>query len=121
MERLGEVKVSDEVIATIAGLAASKVEGVAGMSGGIVDGIAKLLTGTQMTKGVKVEMGKEEVALDISIIVKYGAKISEVAWQVQKEAKSAVEEMTGLSVVEANVFVEGVQIQEEKEEDRRVK
>ena len=110
MEKLGEIKVSDGVIGTIAATAAINVEGVVGMSAGIVDGVVKLLTGTQLTKGMRVEMGEEEVAIDISVIVKYGAKISDVAFNVQKEVKSAVEQMTSLSVVEVNVFIEGVEL-----------
>ena len=118
MERLGEIKVSDGVIGTIAATAATKVEGVVGISAGIVDGMVKLLTGSQLTKGIRVEMGEEEVAIDISVIVKYGAKISTVALDVQKEVKSAVEQMTGLVVVEVNVFIEGVELIKQKEEKK---
>ncbi|MEW6680854.1 MAG: Asp23/Gls24 family envelope stress response protein, partial [bacterium] len=81
MERkIGEVKVSNEAIASIAGIAASRVDGVVGLSGGITDGIVKILSGGQVTKGVKVEAGKEEVIIDISIIVKYGVKIFDVSF-----------------------------------------
>jgi len=118
MEKLGEIKVSDGVIGTIAATAAVKVEGVVGMSAGIADGVVKLLTGTQLTKGIRVEMGEEEVAIDISIIVKYGAKISDVALDVQKEVKSAVEQMTGLKVIEVNVFIEGIELIKQKEEKK---
>jgi uncharacterized alkaline shock family protein YloU len=118
MERLGEIKVSDGVIGTIAATAATKVEGVVGISAGIVDGMVKLLTGSQLTKGIRVEMGEEEVAIDISVIVKYGAKISTVALDVQKEVKSAVEQMTGLAVVEVNVFIEGIELIKPKEEKK---
>ncbi|MFH0774586.1 MAG: Asp23/Gls24 family envelope stress response protein [bacterium] len=118
MEKLGEIKVSDGVIGTIAATAAVKVEGVVGMSAGIADGMVKLLTGTQLTKGIRVEMGEEEVAIDISIIVKYGAKISDVALDVQKEVKSAVEQMTGLKVIEVNVFIEGIELIKQKEEKK---
>ncbi len=118
MDKLGEIKVSDGVIGTIAATAAVKINGVVGMSAGIVDGVVKLLTGTQLTKGIKVEMGEEEVAIDISVIVEYGAKISDVALDVQKEVKFAVEQMTGLKVVEVNVFIEGVEITKQKEEKK---
>jgi uncharacterized alkaline shock family protein YloU len=118
MERLGEIKVSDGVIGTIAATAAIKVDGVVGISAGIVDGMVKLLTGSQLTKGIRVEMGEEEVAIDISVIVKYGTKISAVALDVQKEVKSAVEQMTGLAVVEVNVFIEGVELTKPKEEKK---
>lgn len=105
---LGKVRINDEVIAGIAGIAALKVDGVVGLSGGITDGIAKLLTGGQLTKGVKVETGKEECAIDISLIIAYGVRIIDVCFNVQEEVKNAVSQMTGLRVVEVNVFVDGV-------------
>ncbi|MDI6703634.1 MAG: Asp23/Gls24 family envelope stress response protein [bacterium] len=120
-KEIGIVKVSDEVVGTIAGLATVEVPGVAGMSGGIVDGFAKLLTGTQLTKGVKVEVGEKEAAIDLSIIVDYGVSIPEVAWKVQENVKRNVEQMTGLNVVEVNVYIQGVHMgkKEGKEENRR--
>jgi uncharacterized alkaline shock family protein YloU len=120
---IGAIRVSDEVVGTIAGIAASEVKGVAGMSAGIVDGIAKVLTGTQLTKGVKVEVGEKEAAVDLSIVVNYGVSIPEVAWQIQENVKKAIESMTGLSVVEVNVNIQGVYIEEKekkKEETKRV-
>jgi len=112
---LGVVKVSNEVIATIAGIAATQVEGVVGMSEGIVDGIAKLLTGAkQITKGVKVELGDEEANLDVSVIIKYGTSIPEIAPKIQENIKKAVESMTGLKAVRVNLFIQGVQLEEEK-------
>ncbi|MEW6097082.1 MAG: Asp23/Gls24 family envelope stress response protein [bacterium] len=109
---LGSVKVSNEVIATIAGVAATQVNGVVGMSEGIVDGIAKLLTGAQqVTKGVKVDLGNEEVNLDVSIIVKYGVSIPEIATKVQENIKKAVESMTGLKAVKVNLYIQGVQVE----------
>lgn len=109
MERqLGEIRINDEVIAGIAGMAALKVDGVVGLSGGITDGIAKLLTGGQVTKGVRVETGKEECAVDISIIIEYGTRISDVCFNVQEAVKNVISQMTGLRCVEVNIFVEGV-------------
>lgn len=107
---LGSVKVSDEVIATIAGVAATQVEGVAGMSEGIVDGLAKLLTGTQLTKGVKVELKNEEVNLDISLVIKYGVFIPETASKIQENVKKAVENMTGLKAIKVNLYIQGVEV-----------
>lgn len=109
---LGSVKVSNEVIATIAAVAATQVEGVAGMSGGIVDGIAKLITGTQqITKGIKVDLGEDEVSLDVSIVVKYGTAIPDIAGKVQENIKKAVENMTGLKTTQVNLFIQGVQVE----------
>jgi uncharacterized alkaline shock family protein YloU len=117
---IGTVKVSDEVIATVASVAATQVEGVAGMSEGVVDGIAKLLTGGQATKGIKVQVGEEEAALDISIIVEYGTSIAEVGRQVQESVKKAVEAMTGLRVVEVNVSIQGVHLPDEEHQKGEV-
>jgi len=120
MERqIGDVKINNEVIAGIAGIATAKIDGVLGLSGGITDGIAKLLTGGQVTKGVRVETGKEECAIDVSIIIRYGIRIADVCFRVQEAVKKAVEEMTGLRVVEVNVFVEGVS--ETHIEEKRLK
>lgn len=118
---IGSVKVSDEVIATVASVAASQVEGVAGMSEGIVDGIAKLITGGQATKGIKVSVGDEEAAIDISIIVEYGHSIGEIGKKVQESVKNAVESMTGLRVVEINVYIQGVHLLEEKRDEKHEK
>ncbi len=104
----GKVVFASDVIATIAGLAAADVKGVAGMSGGMVDGIATMLGRKNLTKGVKVEVGTEEAAVDVSIIVQYGSRIQDVCSDVQKAIKDAVETMTGLRVVEVNVFVQAI-------------
>ncbi|MBU0600334.1 Asp23/Gls24 family envelope stress response protein [bacterium] len=113
---IGMVKVSDEVVGIIAGLATMEVEGISGMSGGIADGFAKLLTGSQLTKGVKIEVGEKEVAIDAYVIVTYGVNIPEVAWKVQENVKQAVEKMTGLMVAEVNVFIQGVCVKNQEDE-----
>lgn len=119
----GSIKIANEVVAIIAGLAATEVEGVAGMSGGITGGITEMLGMKNLSKGVKVEVGEKETAIDIFIIVEYGSRISDVAQTVQENVKTAVETMTGLNVVEVNVNVQGVNIPKEKnvEEEPRVK
>jgi uncharacterized alkaline shock family protein YloU len=96
------------VIATIAGLAASDVKGVAGMSGGMVDGFAQMLGRKNLTKGVKVEVGSEEAAVDVSVIIEYGFRIQEVCASIQQSIKNSIENMTGLRVVEVNIFVQGI-------------
>ncbi|MDI6786364.1 MAG: Asp23/Gls24 family envelope stress response protein [bacterium] len=114
---IGMVKISDEVVGTIAGLATLQVDGISGMSGGIGEGIVKLLTGSQLTKGVKVEVGGEkEVVIDVSVVVDYGVNIPEVAWKVQENVKQAVEKMTSLIVVGVNVYVQGVYIKKEEQD-----
>lgn len=117
-DNLGAVKIADEVVSIIAGLAATEVEGIEGMSGGIAGGIAEMLGKKNFAKGVKVEVGEKEAAIDLYIIVKYGVRIPDVALSVQENVKQAIETMTGLSVIEVNVHVQGVGFpQEEPKED----
>ncbi len=117
-EEYGKVTFADEVVAIIAGLAATEVKGVAAMSGSMAGGIAEKLGRKNLTKGVKVEVGEKEAAIDLYIIVDYGVRIPEVAWNIQENVKKAVETMTGLSVVEVNVHVQGVNFDREvKDED----
>lgn len=105
------IKISDEVVAIIAGMAASEVSGVYNMSGGFVDGISEMLG--KKTKGVKVQVGEKETIIDISLIVEYGARIPDIAWEVQNKVKTQVESMTGLNVVAVNVLVQGVNLPKE--------
>lgn len=120
---LGAIRIADEVVSIIAGLAATEVDGVAGMSGGLVGGIAEMLGHKNFAKGVKVEVGEKEAAVDLYIIVKYGVRIPDVALAVQENVKQAIETMTGLSVVEVNIHVQGVSLPEaeSKEEEVRVR
>ena len=92
------------------------------MSGGLVGGIAEILGKKNFAKGVKVEVGEREAAVDLYIIVEYGVRIPDVALTVQENVKRAIENMTGLSVVEVNVHVQGVGFPEDsKAEDVRVR
>ena len=119
---LGAIKIADEVVSIIAGLAATEIDGIAGMSGGLVGGIAEMLGRKNFSKGVKVEVGEREAAIDLYIIVKYGVRIPDVALAAQENIKRAIETMTGLSVVEVNVNVQGVHFPEDEtpEEEIRV-
>ena len=117
-ENVGVIRIADEVVSIIAGLAATEIEGVAGMSGGLLDGgFAEMLGNKNLSKGVKVEVGETETAVDLYIIVEYGVKIADVAWEVQQNVKKAIESMTGLDVVEANVHIEGISFRDEEAED----
>ena len=120
---VGSIKIADEVVAIIAGLAATEVKGVAGMSGGIVGGIAELVGKKNPSKGVKVEVGEKEAAVDLFVIVEFGVRIPEVAHEIQRNVKKSIESMTGLNVVEINVHVQGVAFPHEQrdEEHPRVK
>lgn len=119
---LGSIRVADEVVRIIAGMAATEVSGVSGMSGGVVGGIAERLGRKNLSKGVKVEVGETEAAIDISIIVDYGARIPDVAANIQSAVKTSIEKMTGLKVIEVNVNVQGVAFANETvDEETRVK
>ena len=109
----GTVTYANDVIATIAGVAATEVSGVAGMSGGISSGITEMLGKKNLTKGVKVEVGTQEAAIDLNIVVEYGSELHKVAEAVQENVKKAVETRTGLQVVEVNVNILGVNVKAE--------
>ncbi len=103
------VKISNDVIAVIAGVAVSEVQGVASMSGGFAGGISEVLSGKKnLAKGIKVEAGEKEAKIDVNIVVEYGTRIPDVAFEIQNRVKKAVENMTGLKVEEVNVHVQGV-------------
>ncbi len=116
----GQIRIADEVVGIIAGLAATEVPGVAGMSGGIAGGFAEMLGRKNLSKGVKVEVGEKEAAVDMFIIVEYGVKIPDVSWQIQESVKKAVETMTGLKVIEVNIHVQGVNIDKENKDEEHI-
>ena len=119
---LGSIRISDEVVKIIAGLAAIEIKGVAGMSGGLVGGIAEMLGRKNLSKGIKVEVGEKEAAVDVYIIMEYGIRIPDVAAQIQDSVKNSIERMTGLNVVEVNINVQGIGFTPEgKEEEHRVR
>lgn len=106
---LDQIKIADDVVAVIAGVAVSEVPGVAGMSGGFAGGISEVFSGKKnLAKGIKVEVGEKETKVDVNIIVEYGTRIPDVAFTIQNRVKKAVESMTGLKVVAVNVHVQGV-------------
>ena len=120
------IKIADDVIAVIAGAAASEVPGVASMAGGFAGGISEVFSGKRnFAKGIKVEAGEKETRIDVNIIVEYGVRIPDVAFEIQNRVKKAVEGMTGLKVVDVNVHVQGVNtdanninnVEEEKTDD----
>jgi uncharacterized alkaline shock family protein YloU len=119
----GIIRISDDVVATIAGLAALETPGIAAMSGGVSEGLAKRLSGKNVQKGVGVEVGQLEAAIDLRVIVQYGTNIQEVCRDLQLNVREAVTNMTGLDVIEVNVKVEGVAFKEEEhhEEVHRIK
>ena len=105
------IKIADDVVAVIAGVAVSEIPGVANMAGGFAGGITEVLSGKKnLAKGIKVDVGEKETKIDVNIIVEYGTRIPDVAYEIQTKVKKAVETMTGLKVVEVNVHVQGVNI-----------
>ena len=103
------VKISNDVVAVIAGVAVSEVQGVASMQSGVAGGISEVLSGKKnRTKGIKVEIEENTAKIDVNIIVEYGTRIPDVAFEIQNRVKKAVESMTGLNVEEVNVHVQGV-------------
>lgn len=108
---MGVVKISDEVVGVIAGLATTEIKGVAGMSATLVGGITQILTGKKnLSKGVKVSVGENSASIDLYVVVEYGVRIPEVAVKAQENVKRTVEAMTGLNVSAVNVHVQNVSI-----------
>lgn len=111
------IKISDDVVAVIAGVAVSEVQGVADMAGGFAGGISEVFSGKKnMAKGIKVDVTENTAKIDVNIIVEYGSRIPDVAFEIQNRVKKAVENMTGLKVEEVNVHVQGVNTDTAKEE-----
>ncbi len=115
LENGGTITYANEVIAIIAGVATSEIDGIAGMcaSGGVGDIFGR---NRNITRGVKVEIGSEEASVDLYIIVEYGQPIQKVASEVQENVRKAIESMTGLHVVRVDVHVQGVSFEKEKRE-----
>ncbi len=114
-----QIKIADDVVSIIAGKAVSEISGVAGMAGGFAGGISEVFSGKKnLSKGIKVDVGEKEVKIDVNIIVEYGARIPDVAFEIQNRVKKAVETMTGLNVTSVNVHVQGVNIPEEKKVEK---
>lgn len=111
---VGEVQIADEVVATIAGLAATEVEGVAAMSGNITNELVSKLGMKNLSKGVKIDVNSDSVAVDLSLTLDYGYSIPKTSKLVQEKVKSAIENMTGLTVSEVNIRISGVNIERNK-------
>ena len=113
-EDMGAIKVADEVLSIVAGLAASEVTGVYGMSGGIREGLTDMLGKQNFSKGIKVYTEGHTVRVEVHVIITYGYNIPDVAIKLQEKVKEAVENMTGYEVTGVDVHVEGVRKKEEK-------
>ncbi len=104
-----DIKIAEGVVASIAGVAVSEVSGVFGMAGGFVTGKKNI------AKGIKVELEGQQAKIDVNIIVEFGARIPDVAYEIQKRVTKSVEEMTGLKVSSVGVHVQDVKMQGQEE------
>ena len=107
-DQVGDVRIADEVVAIIAGLATTEVEGVSSMAGNITNEIVSRLGMKNLSKGILVEVMENEVKVDVAINIAYGYSIPEVSAKVQDKVKSAIENMTGLTVAVVNVRIASV-------------
>ena len=108
----GEVKIADEVVAIIAGLATTEVEGVSSMAGNITNEIVSRLGMKSLSKGIQVEVSDNEVMVDVAINIAYGYSIPDVSTKVQEKVKTTIESMTGLGVAKINVRIASVDMGE---------
>ena len=112
-ENLGEVKIADEVVAIIAGLAALEVDGVASMSGNATRELISKLGMKSLSKGVKVDVLEGIVTVSLKLNLKYGYNVMDICQKVQEKVKAAIENMTGLTVADVNIRIAGVDVPEE--------
>ena len=117
MSELGNIRIADEVVKTIAAKAAGDVEGVYKLAGGVVDEVSKMLGKKRPTNGVKVEVGEVECNIEVYLVIKYGYQIPKVAEAVQKAVLEEVSKLSGLKVVEVNVYVQNIKVEEVTEEE----
>ncbi|MCD8103900.1 MAG: Asp23/Gls24 family envelope stress response protein [Lachnospiraceae bacterium] len=111
-EQFGEVRIADEVVAIIAGLAASEVEGVASMAGNVTRDLINKLSFKSLSKGVRITVEDQTVTVALAINIRYGYNVPTTCAQIQEKVKTAIETMTGLSVAEVNVKIVNVQMSE---------
>lgn len=112
------IKIADDVVATIAGKAVMEVNGVYSMFGGFAGGISEVFGKKNYTKGIKVDNTEKGLKVDVNIIVEYGARIPDVAYEIQNRVKKAIENMTGLTLEEVNVHIQGVNTEPQNKEEK---
>ncbi len=110
---IGNIKISEEVVAILSDKAVKEVEGIAGLSGSLVENFAVVLGKKTATKGISVDIKDNDAVIHLHVIAKYGFRIPEIAWKAQEAVKNTVESMTGLNVMKVNISVEGVQFPDE--------
>ena len=112
-DQIGEVQIADEVVAIIAGLAATEVEGVDSLAGNMSNELIGKLGMKNLSKGVKVDITEAHVSVNVSMNLKYGYSIPSVCEKVQERVKTAIENMTGLTVLDVNIKIAGVNVEEQ--------
>lgn len=117
-EELGEVVIAEDVVLVVAGLAVGEVEGVSVVNS-LADGLVEKFVKKNYGKGIRVDMNGKEVSIDVHVIVEYGVKIPDAAWELQEVVKKNIETMTNLAVTKVNIFVEGISIEREPKPDVR--
>lgn len=120
VSEVGSVKIASDVVTVIASIAATEVKGVAGMSGGFHTDIVEKFGVKSSGKGIKVQVGETDAAIDLYLVIEYGVRIPDVAWEVQQNVKKAVETMTGLKVSEVNIHIQGINITKDQKVDEVV-
>lgn len=110
---IGNLNISNDVLSTIANIAALEITGVTAMSSGLADGIVEKFGKKPLGKGIKVDTKEDETIIDIFLVVNYGVSIPDVAEEVQENVKRSIEAMTGLKVTQVNIHVQGVQLKKE--------
>lgn len=120
-QEYGDIKISEDVVLVVAGLAVSEVDGVV-VANSLADGIVEKFVKKNYGKGIRVEMAEDVVNIDVHVIVDYGIKIPDAAWKIQETVKKNIETMTSLTVENVNIFVEGISIErEQKAENKEAK
>lgn len=113
-ENVGVVQIADDVVAMIASLATTEVEGVSAMAGNITNELMSKVGMKSLTKGVKVDVLGNNVTIDLAVTMEYGYNIPATSQKVQAKVKSAVENMTGLNCTDVNIRIAGVNMKNEK-------
>lgn len=116
---IGEVQIAPEVVSVIASIAATEVKGVVSMHGGFTEEFAEKFGVKSSNKGIKVQINEEgETVIDLNLIIEYGVRIPDVAFEVQQNVKKAVETMTGLNVVDVNIHIQGINMLKDEEKNK---
>lgn len=112
-EEIGEIKIAEDVVQTVAGMAVAEVKGITVVNS-LTDGFVEKFVKKNYGKGVRVLMGEGDVCIDIHVVVDYGLKIPDVAWELQETVKKNIETMTNLTCSKVNIFVEGINLEKER-------